>query len=194
MPLTITGLDPSLTGTATWTLPNHHHHTTKTRGKRTDTRQETHTRILRIRDQTISRIIGQKPDLVVIEGPAYGSRTGNPFDRDGLWWLLYHALAHKGIPVIEVPPTTRAKFATDKGNADKAEVGKHTEWLWGHTLPADDNQIDALVLATIGAVLTGQRLPFPILERHYQAVSLVREKHVGILASIATATARAGVH
>lgn len=59
-----------------------------------------------------------RPDLVVIEGPAYSRNTGSAFDRAGLWHGIYAALKAARITVVELPePTDRGTFseATDDG-------------------------------------------------------------------------------
>lgn len=95
-------------------------------------------------------------DLVVIEGPSYGSSiSGSTWDRAGLWWRIVDRLTRRDIPIGMVPPRTRAKWATGNGNADKTQIHHATEQLWcpkwTPKTADDDNESDALVLASMGA-------------------------------------------
>jgi Holliday junction resolvasome RuvABC endonuclease subunit len=99
-------------------------------------------------------------DLVVIEGPSYGSSvSASAWDRAGLWWFLAAQFLRRGIPAAVVPPRNRAKWVTGNGNADKVAVRDAVMklWapLWAPTGPFDDNQADALVLASMGAQYLG---------------------------------------
>lgn len=97
--------------------------------------------------------------LAVIEGPSYASSGRGTWDRAGLWWWVVSVLHLTGVPVIEVPPKTRAKWATNKGNAGKPAVSVAVGRLWPDVPLRDDNDTDALALATIGAQLVGIDVP-----------------------------------
>jgi crossover junction endodeoxyribonuclease RuvC len=102
-------------------------------------------------------------ELAVIEGPSFGSNgIGSGWDRAGLWWRIVGRLLDAEVPVAVVPPTTRAKWITGRGNAPKVEVQRAVTlaWhpYWEPTNPRDDNESDALVLASMGAQWLG-RLP-----------------------------------
>jgi len=97
--------------------------------------------------------------LAVIEGPSYASSGRGTWDRAGLWWWVVSILHLTGVPVIEVPPKTRAKWATNKGNAGKGAVDVAVGRLWPDVPLRDDNDTDALALATIGAQLLGIEVP-----------------------------------
>lgn len=109
-------------------------------------------------------------DLVVMEGPSYGNqgkaRQSGHHERAGLWWLVRVALAHRGHPVAVVPPATLKRYATGKGNADKAtvvrEVTKRFPWFDG-----GEDEADALVLAAMGADHLGQ--PFAVMPQSHRA-------------------------
>ncbi len=106
-------------------------------------------------------------DLAAIEAPSYGSRNGQAWERAGLWWHVVRRAWGMDVPVVEIPPKSLKKFATGKGNADKALVAAAMTRLWPDAAPDNDNEFDALTLATIGAVrLAPQTLPFTPLERH----------------------------
>ena len=90
-------------------------------------------------------------NLIVIEGPSFGSVSGSQHDRSGLWWLVVNRLLHGGDTVVEVPPTCRTKYATGAGNLGKdavlaAAVKRYPEWdITGNDVA------DAVILAAMGA-------------------------------------------
>lgn len=156
---TIAGIDPSLTrtGVAVITTDPHTDHpitvTSFTSTPRpTPTISDRLDRLDRISGLVVA-VIGRAcdADLAVIEGPAYGSRTGNQHDRSGLWWDIVRALTDEyGVPVIEVPPMIRAMYATGKGNAGKDEVLAATVRRYPDVEITNNDEADALVLALIG--------------------------------------------
>lgn len=91
--------------------------------------------------------------LVVIEGPSYASPkevAGQRHDRSGLWWQVVHALLAADLPVTEVAPTSRAKYATGSGAAGKdavlaAAVKRYPAWdITGNDVA------DAVIVAAMG--------------------------------------------
>jgi crossover junction endodeoxyribonuclease RuvC len=58
----------------------------------------------------------------VIEGYSFGSRNSQAHSIGELGGVVRVLLFDMGIPFVEVPPTSRAKFATGRGNASKGEV------------------------------------------------------------------------
>lgn len=100
----------------------------------------------------------QGPPLVVIEQPAYSSRTGHQHDRSGLWWRIVDRLLEHQADVVEVTPTSRARYATGKGNASKDQVLLAVAKRYPHVDVANNNEADALVLAAMGADLAGRPL------------------------------------
>jgi Holliday junction resolvasome RuvABC endonuclease subunit len=93
-------------------------------------------------------------DLVVVEGPSYGNqgqqRQSGHHERAGLWWLVAHALWRWEVPYAVASPASRAKYATGRGNAAKAdvirEVTRRFPWFVG-----GEDEADAAVLAAMGA-------------------------------------------
>lgn len=61
-------------------------------------------------------------DVVVIEGYSFASRGRAIVALGELGGVLRLALADAGVPVVEVPPSSRCKYATGKGNAKKEHV------------------------------------------------------------------------
>lgn len=103
----------------------------------------------------------REAELVLIEGPSYGSQGGGRqsghHERAGLWWLVYEALDKREIPVAVVPPATLKRYATGKGNASKdamlvAAAKRFPNWEGGN------DEADAAWLAAMGADRLG--IPF----------------------------------
>lgn len=159
--LTVTGLDLSLTGTGlakvelvldptsglrlseTWRLD-----TIESKGSATADLHDRWLRLARLSSEACEFAEGS--DLVVIEAPAFSRTTGQQHDRSGLWWLTVSRL-HAGWPqVVEVLPNLRAKYATGKGNAGKDEVLAAVVRRYPDVLVTNNNEADAVVLASIG--------------------------------------------
>lgn len=126
-------------------------------------------RLLWIREQIIDRWLGDV-DLVVIEGPSYGNqgngRQSGHHERAGLWWMVRCTLHVAEIPTAVVPPATLKRYATGKGNADKAsvmrEVARRFPWFEG-----GEDEADAVVLAALGADRLGA--PMAVLPATHRA-------------------------
>lgn len=110
---------------------------------------------------------------LVVEAPAY-SRDKAVWDRAGLWWRLITRLLAAGMPVTEVVPTHRAMFATGRGNAGKADVAVGVSKLWPEVDFRGDDQADALVLASMGAVHLGHPVPFRVTVKHRDVIDRVK--------------------
>lgn len=95
--------------------------------------------------------------VVVIEGYSFASRNSQAHSIGELGGV-YRVTMHKmGIPFIEVPPTSRAKFATGRGNASKNEVisalSARTGIVWSGK--GADDEADAFILEEMGLVAQG---------------------------------------
>lgn len=177
----VIGIDLSLTGTglADFCLDTRRFtamDTHRTKGKRTDNYKMRGDRLTGIADHIVEWATAGPldPRLVAIEGPSLGNRQGSQFDRSGLWWLVVSALQAGGIPVLVVPPKTRAKYATGNGNADKATVVAHVVEQYGDFCGrriANDNEADAVVLAAIGARYIGRPQEDDLPESNLSAMS-----------------------
>jgi len=156
-PVHVVGVDLSLTGTGIAT----HHGAVKivSAGKKDATLSQRQQRLRHLRQRIIT-VVSQHgdPDLIVIEGPSYGSKNaGSQHDRSGLWWLLIDVFTIRGWRVIEVSPSTRMKYATGKGQVDKDVVLAAAI----KRLPIDvtnDDEADAAWLCAIGHDLLDQPL------------------------------------
>ena len=161
----IIGIDPSLTATGIATIDTTtghiHTHTIST----TPTSKDIKNRIHRFEKITtaISDIIrdGDHPALIAIEGPSYGSHSAGTWDRAGLWWHIANHAAH-GINIIEIPPATRCRYATGKGNAAKDVVMISAVRRYPAADITDNNQADAVIIAAIGARLAGHPIDDPL--------------------------------
>lgn len=130
-----------------------------------------HSRFVRMESLAASVVAEAKgADLVVIEGPSFASHTSGTWDRAGLWWWVVSILSTVDTRVIEVPPTSLKKWATNKGSAGKTEVALAISKLWPNASISDDNAADALCLATIGAQILGMRVP----DRSHHAAALAK--------------------
>lgn len=182
--LTVTGLDLSLTGTGIAHIriqrpPTFDPQTTvetltiTSTGTRKDTLPQRVARLRKLRNAIVDH--ARHSHLVVVEGPAYGVQGTGIWDRAGHFWNVVGALDHLRVPYAVVEPKRVKKFATDNGNSDKAAVAAGVTRLWGElAAPRDNNQFDALALASLGAIrLARRQLPIRVLERHMEVVSAI---------------------
>lgn len=94
-------------------------------------------------------------DLVVIEGPAFGSNNSMTHMLSGFWWLLVHGL-EKFAPVAVVQPGTLKKFATGDGRADKDGMVAAAIAAFPMAGIKNNDVADASALAAMGAVYLGR--------------------------------------
>ncbi len=126
-------------------------------------------RLRQMRDAVISacRQPGETEpvDLVVVEGLALGQHTARATMRAGLWWLVVDEIDELGWPWVVIPPTCRAKFATGRGNAAKADVIREVARRYPAYTGGED-EADAMALAACGAEHLGYPpVPVPALNR-----------------------------
>lgn len=152
----VAGLDLSLTSTGVALVGDGEPaelHRVRSAGHRGDSLWERFLRLDRLRREIVDLVHGDSPDLVVVEGPSFGSAGAGTFDRSGLWWLVVWELS-AAIPVAEVSPSARAKYATGAGGGPKAAkdavlaavVRRYSD------VEVDGNDVaDALLLAAMGA-------------------------------------------
>lgn len=185
----IVGIDPSLTATGVAVIDTDDHlvidtHTITSTG-RADA--PLHARLRRIQDLAGAICwhahhhdeevpddprMDFRAELVVIEAPSLGqTRQGGTLDRHGLWWSTLTRLDQEGIPCVAVTPATRAKYATGKGNAGKDEVLLAVAKRYPHADVTNNNEADALILAAIGARLTGHPIEDNLPKTHLDALT-----------------------
>ena len=140
----VVGVDLSLTATGIARV--------RLSGVKTATLSSKHRGISRLRDLAYEiRCQCDDADLVVIEGPSYGSVGAGFHERAGLHWLVVDLLSVRDIPYVIVPPSVVKKYATGKGNANKGAMIDAATRRYPHIeTGGDDNQVDALWLAAMG--------------------------------------------
>lgn len=96
-------------------------------------------------------------DCYLIEGYSFASRNSQAHSIGELGGCVRMALWENGIRYVEIPPTSRAKFATGKGNAGKNEVissiSAKTNIVWSG--PGADDRCDAWILEQMGLTHLG---------------------------------------
>ncbi|MEU4332361.1 hypothetical protein [Nonomuraea dietziae] len=97
----------------------------------------------------------QASDLVVIEGPSYGSMSGaGHHEAAGLWWHIVYRLDLLEVPYAVVPPSTLKKYATGIGSATKPDMRMALFQRTGID-ERDDNKVDAWWLRAAGLEVLG---------------------------------------
>lgn len=89
--------------------------------------------------------LSEESDLVVLEGYSFGSKGRATVSLGELGGVVRVALWEAGVPVVEVSPSGRAKYATGAGNASKDAVLAAAIRRFGYTGHLHD-EADALVL------------------------------------------------
>lgn len=176
----VVGLDLSLTSTGVATIVTDDLRRPEYRGVERITSKGSKTATLIERSDRLNTIVGQVcvlaagADLVVVEGPSFGqARQGGQHDRAGLWWLVVNALHANNLCVAEVPPATRARYATGKGNAPKDGVLAAVIRRYPDIDVTGNDEADALILAAMGA--RSQGCPIDDLPKaHVAAMDAVR--------------------
>lgn len=128
-----------------------------------------HARLEALAEDVID-LVGPRPALVVLEAPAYGSKTGQVHDRAGYWWSVYGRLRGHEVPVLVVAPAKRAKYATGRGTAGKDEVLAAVVRRYGWAEVGNNDHADALVLAAMGARLLGEPVEEWLPQAHLAAM------------------------
>ena len=175
----VTGVDTSLTSTGVVTLGSGDPvlHRVRSAGKADDTLAMRRARLDKVAGQVVGAVLQDPPDLVVIEAPAFSSKGGHAHDRSGLWWLVVFALTGRGVPVAEVTPTMRAKYATGAGagpRASKDAVLTAVVRRYSSVMVSGNDQADALILAAMGRRLLGCPIETSLPQDHLDAMRTLR--------------------
>lgn len=163
--MNVIGLDLSLTSTGI-ALPGPD---MKTVALATTKKGEERLVYLRDRILEIARACNLNGDLrVILEGYSFASRNSHAHALGELGGVVKVALFEMGIPIAICPPTCRAKFATGKGNAGKAEVvsgiSARTGLVW--TGKGAEDCCDAWALQEMGLTYLGEpRYAWPVENR-----------------------------
>lgn len=98
-----------------------------------------------------------KRPVLVMEGYSFASRNSQAHSIGELGGVVKLIAWRMSVPIVIVPPTSRAKFATGKGNASKSEVvssiSAKTGIVWDGK--GADDKCDAWVLEEIGRTRIG---------------------------------------
>jgi crossover junction endodeoxyribonuclease RuvC len=145
----IIGLDLSLTSTGVCSKEGSFAYQPKTKGME---------RLANIRDEVMLVVTAQDHPIVIVEGYSFSSRNSQSHALGELGGVMRLALHETGISYIDVPPTSRAKFATGKGNASKNEVvssiSARTGIVWSGK--GADDMCDAWILRQMGLAHLGE--------------------------------------
>lgn len=121
-------------------------------------------------DMLVEQIVEHvgRPELALIEQPAFSRAVGGAMERHALWWLLVRALRRREIPVAIVYARGRMRYATGKGAATKsAVVDAVARRLPMFATGGDDNLADAAVLCAMGADRLG--VPMVVMPATHRA-------------------------
>lgn len=99
-------------------------------------------------------------DVVVIEGLAFGAKGSSLLDLAGLFHVVTHRLWQLEVPYAVVPPSSRMKYITGKGQADKETCLLAVVKRYPGIEVSGNDEADALTLAAMGADHYG----FPLAE------------------------------
>ena len=114
-------------------------------------------RLTDIRNYVLGTCLEENIKCVIMEGYSYGSRS-RAHALGELGGVMKVAFDEAWIPFVIVPPTSRAKFATGRGNAGKAEVisavSYRTSRHWSGK--GVEDRIDAWVLREMGLQRLGE--------------------------------------
>lgn len=154
MPLTVIGLDLSLTSTGAVVLsPGEEPHNVAQESMVIKSKFKGEARLEHIREQVMVLVGLNQPDLIVLEGYAFG-RPNAMAALGELSGVIKHSLHVQGWPFMVVPPTRVKKYVCGKGNAKKDEVRLGVYKRWGFEAKTND-EIDAYGLARIGLAYLG---------------------------------------
>lgn len=105
----------------------------------------------------LTECLDRKIICVVIEGYSFASRNSQAHSIGELGGCVRMKLWENAIPYVDVPPTSRAKFATGRGNAGKTEVISAISSKTGLTFSGSgaDDECDAWVLEQMGLAKVG---------------------------------------
>ena len=147
--MNLLGLDPSLTSTGISISDDP--------GIAFHSYEEDVNRLIDIRNYVLGMCMEENVKCVVMEGYSYGSRT-RAHSLGELGGVLKVAFDEAWIPYVIVPPTSRAKFATGRGNAGKAEVISAVSFKTNRSWSGKgiEDRIDAWVLREMGLQRLGE--------------------------------------
>jgi Holliday junction resolvasome RuvABC endonuclease subunit len=114
-------------------------------------------------------------DFGVIEGLSFGAKGSSLLDLAGLFGVVTHRLWQIGLPYAVVPPSSRMKYLTGKGQADKDTCLLAVVKRFPGIEVDGNDQADALTMGAMGADWGG----FPLVqmpETHRAALTVKNSK------------------
>jgi hypothetical protein len=109
-----------------------------------------HPRLSWILDGLVGDGVFGAADLVVVEGPSYGSMSGaGHHEGAGLWWHITHYMHCMDIPYAVAPPSNVKKYAFGNGKATKPDMRVALLARAGID-ERNDNKVDAWWLRAMG--------------------------------------------
>lgn len=124
-----------------------------------------------IADGIREEVGGAVPDLVVIEGLSFHSKSSSIDKIHASWWIVQDALEMKGWPAAyRVTPNQRAKYASGKGNASKDAVLIETVKRYPDLDIRNNNEADAVILAAMGMRALGAPVEGSLPKANIEAV------------------------
>jgi crossover junction endodeoxyribonuclease RuvC len=146
--MNILGLDLSLTSTG---------HSTKGETGIFSVKEKGAERLSLVTRMVVDFCVNNSIECVVLEGYSFASRNSQAHSIGELGGCVRMRLWENGIPFVQVPPTSRAKFATGKGNAGKTEVISAISSKTGKIFSGGgaDDECDAWVLEQMGLARVG---------------------------------------
>lgn len=173
----VIGLDLSMASTGVARIADGTVQLTRVQSKPTDSSINARsTRLRTIAMQVTALCAGA--DLVIVEGPSFGSTGAGTWDRAGLWWLIVARLTGTGLRVADVPPSNVKMYALGKGggkDAGKDNVLAAVIHRYQDLVQVTGNDVaDALILAAMGARHLGHPIENDIPATHLRALSGVR--------------------
>jgi Holliday junction resolvasome RuvABC endonuclease subunit len=116
-------------------------------------------RLAEIRNAVLDAVMISHASFVAIEGYSMGSKGSSFLSLAELGGIVRFAFWAGGLRWLDVPPSTLKRYATGKGNADKATVLQAAWKRLGYE-GTDHNAADALWLQAIGMAYLGS----PVVE------------------------------
>lgn len=173
----VAGIDPSLTGTGIAILNGgkvaHLQKIKSSPDGKSDVDRAA--RVVALRHLIVQTVRAYKPQLIVIESPAYSQGTGSACDRNALWHYLVHEFGvagkTRGEKYSGISPTNLKRFVTGNGAAGKPLMCSTVQgWYpaepllrhWHGKTQPDDNIADAVGLAVMGAKAARDPIPFEL--------------------------------
>lgn len=139
-------------------------------------------RIADIGNQIVAHLgAAELVDLVVVEGPSYGSQAGQQghHERAGLWWHVAYQLWRRDLDVAIVPPASLKQYATGRGNATKDEVLASACRQFPSYGVRRNDEADALWLCAMGLDRLGQPL------QQQACTTVLRSKQIKAIGAVA---------